>query len=291
MDLFQTAKLLRPIHHLSPLHAQMKAFQKRKSLLNEAILQYRMRKTSSCFKIIHHQLGLDDDTVCLLLVAASNTSKQQIMLMDFIKERPISIPLHLALIQLQLQSNQTDQALITLLGLLQARTVIPIALSALLIWLLQQTGQSERAYEILDSISDRLMAQRTHLPLLKQIASFHLKSQRYQVAQKQYEFLVRFDPTDAQSIAGLITAYMITEPQKADKYAATLPKVNINHLDAKVLEYSIPGVQSKIIDHATKMKKKKMKKKRKPLLPKGAENQTLDPERWLPLSQRTSSKK
>jgi signal recognition particle subunit SRP72 len=306
MDLFQIAKLLAPLHHLSPLYSQMKTFQKQKSLLNEAILQHRMRKTSNCFKIIHQQLARLDDTACLLLVATSSSGKdalkqQQVMLMEFIKERPTSIPIHLALIQTQLQSSQPNKALVTLLSLLQARTdqnnAIPIALSALLIWLLQQTGQTERAYEILDGISDGLLTQciesdvvkQETLRLLKQIASFNLKSQRYQVAVEQYEFLVRLDPTDAQSMAGLITAYMVTDLQKADKYAATLPKVNIDHLDAEALEYLVPGYdQNKTKGSSNITTTKKKKKKRKPLLPKLSLDKMPDPQRWLPLSERTS---
>lgn len=306
MDLFQIAKRLKPMHHLSSLTCQMKVFQKQTALLNEAILQYHMRKTSNCIKIIHQQLPGLDDTACLLLVATSsekNLPKQQDMLMDLVKERPTSIPIHLALIQIQLQSAQPDRALTVLLGLIQTRhnqnTVIPIALSALLIWLLQKTGQTERAYKILDEISDSLLTQciksnnhvQETLRLLKQIASFNLKNERHQVAVKQYEFLVRLDPTNPQSMVGLITAYMVTDPRKADKYAATLPKVNIDHLNAEALEHSVPGINVYVrnkMNRESYTRVKKKKKKRNPLLPRSPRDTIKDPERWMPLLERTS---
>jgi signal recognition particle subunit SRP72 len=118
-----------------------------------------------------------------------------------------------------------------------------------LVWLYQQTGQSEKAMETLDKAasiwkSDDSFAS-THTPtsIVKQTAAFKLKAGRLQEAVEDYEQLVKEDPTDAQAVAGLIAAYAQVDPTKAEQYGSALPEIALNHIDVDTLEKIVPGVK------------------------------------------------
>lgn len=285
VDLFHSAKLLKLTRPSSPLYLEFKLFQQRNLLFNQALMQYHMKKASACRKILD-QIPLSDRTgVCLILKAATEKKydKRIDLLQQFTIEHKLDIPLHLALIQSLMETHKDEEALIILLQLLRRLNMnklnIPIALTALLIWLYQRIGKPDRAYDLLDSIEEAL----DQTTLKKQIAAFNLKMNRHDIAAKQYESLVRQDPRDMQSMAGLITAYHHTDPGKADKYMNSLPKINIQHIHVDELEHISIATNSH--KHASLVKKERKKKKRKPLLPIQLDKDP-DPERWLPKSER-----
>ncbi|EIE87601.1 hypothetical protein RO3G_12312 [Rhizopus delemar RA 99-880] len=281
-DLDEVAKTLK-LATSKEVDAKLKGYQKRVILMNESLLHLYSKKVSSA---TFHQ---------------HKASKAIEELKKYAERRPSSLAIHFATIQLQLLESQHAAALQTLqhyLAAAQKQDQYRPALVALLVWLYQQTGQSELAMETLDKAASVWKTDAafttTHTPtsIIKQTAAFKLKASRFEEAVADYEQLVKEDPTDAQAVAGLIAAYAQVDPAKAEQYGNALPEIALNHLDIDTLEKVVPGVKRGYVKkdpNSVHVKKPKEKKKRTPLLPKNMDpNVQPDPERWLPKQERST---
>ncbi|KAI9279018.1 hypothetical protein BC943DRAFT_284326 [Umbelopsis sp. AD052] len=294
-DLFDAAKKLKAAS-AKELDSKLFAHQKRVISMNEALLNLYM-----------HKYPGNEDLYLILAAVSAHQNKNSKALSDlesFAKEQPQSLAIRFAIIQLQLIDSKRNAALETLESYLnevksQPEVYYQPALIALLVWLYEQTGQSERAMQTLDDASAQwkkgTSSTSTKPPssILKQTAAFKLKAGRFQDAVTDYEQLVKADPMDAQAIAGLITAYAEVNPALAEKYGNSLPAFESGELDLVTLEHVVPGVKRRYVKKDGKdghvAKKSKNKKKRKALLPKQYDAQaTPDPERWLPKRERSS---
>ncbi|KAG1056959.1 hypothetical protein G6F43_001180 [Rhizopus delemar] len=305
-DLDEVAKTLK-LATSKEADAKLKGYQKRVILMNESLLHLYSKKYSACRD--HAQKLIDkypdNDTLYLILGSATfhqhKASKAIEELKKYAERRPSSLAIHFATIQLQLLESQHAAALQTLqhyLAAAQKQDQYRPALVALLVWLYQQTGQSELAMETLDKAASVWKTDAafttTHTPtsIIKQTAAFKLKASRFEEAVADYEQLVKEDPTDAQAVAGLIAAYAQVDPAKAEQYGNALPEIALNHLDIDTLEKVVPGVKRGYVKkdpNSVHVKKPKEKKKRTPLLPKNMDpNVQPDPERWLPKQERST---
>lgn len=290
---------------------KLKNYQKRVISMNEILLQLYSNKYSACRdqaqKLVEKYP--DNDNLYLVLATATyhqhKATKAVEELKKYSEKKPSSLAIRFAIIQLQLLESQPALALETLQGYLNnvkpEKTVYyKPAIIALLVWLYEQTGQSEKAMEILDEASniwknDSTFKQSSIAPTtstMKQIAAFKLKTGRFQEAVVDYEQLVKNDPSDSQSIAGLIAAYAEVDPKKAEQYGNALPSITLNHLDIDTLEKIVPGVKRGYVKKDpngihTKKARKTKKKKRATLLPKNMDKQP-DSERWIPKQERST---
>ncbi|KAH8552816.1 hypothetical protein BGW37DRAFT_518783 [Umbelopsis sp. PMI_123] len=310
-DLFDAAKKLKTAS-AKELDSKLFSHQKRVIAMNDALLNLYMHKYNACTditqKLLEKYPGNDDLYLILAAVSAhqNKISKALSDLESFAKKEPQSLAIRFAIIQLQLIDSKHSAALDTLENYLngvksQPEVYYQPALIALLVWLYEQTGQSERAMETLDNASVQWKqgtsstSSKPPSSILKQTAAFKLKAGRFQDAATDYEQLVKADPMDAQAIAGLITAYAEVNPALAEKYGNSLPAFETGSLDLTTLEHVVPGVKRRYVKKDGKdghiSKKSKNKKKRKPLLPKQYDPQaTPDPERWVPKRERSSYK-
>ncbi|KAI9270443.1 hypothetical protein BDA99DRAFT_501798 [Phascolomyces articulosus] len=292
--------------------ARLKRYQKRVISMNESLLHLYMNKYDACRDLAQRLIQKYPENETLYLVLAAATYQQHKAeaaveeLKKYADKNPKSLALRFATIQLQLLQSRPAAALATLesyLSMLDEKNnkkeYYQPAIIALLIWLYEQTGQSEKAMETLDKASaywktDKEFASNAPTSIMKQTASFKLQTGRYSEAASDFEELVKADPTDAQAIAGLISAYIEVDPAKAEQYGNALPAIALDHLDIAALERSVPGVKRGYVkkqhDRA-RATKPKTKKKRKPLLPKEYdESKTPDPERWIPARERSTYK-
>ncbi|KAI9305739.1 hypothetical protein BJ944DRAFT_161177 [Cunninghamella echinulata] len=303
-DLFDSAKKMKTANG-KDADVKLRKYQKRIISMNEGLLQMYMNK--------------------LYLILAGATYHQQKKadkaieeLQAFAKQHPSSLAIRFATIQLELLSSQPVKALKTLEDYL-AQQQSPYqhpAVVALLVWLYEQTNQSEKAMTTLDEASvywkqnnvtttttataaAASVVQEPELAspsILKQTAAFKLKSERYHDAAVDYEQLVKEDPTDIQAIAGLVAAYAEIDPLKAEQYGQALPSITSNtNLNMDDLEHVVPGVKKGYVKKDMNSQSKKLKKikskKRAPLLPKNYDaNKQPDPERWLALRDRSTYK-
>uniref|UniRef100_A0A8C6QY92 Signal recognition particle subunit SRP72 n=1 Tax=Nannospalax galili TaxID=1026970 RepID=A0A8C6QY92_NANGA len=139
-----------------------------------------------------------------------------------------------------------------------------------------------------------------HLSLIREAANFKLKYGRKKEAISDLEQLWKQNPKDIHTLAQLISAYSLVDPEKAKVLSKHLPSSDSMSLkvDVEALENS-PGATyvrkkgGKVTgDNQPKeqgqgdLKKKKKKKKGK--LPKNYDPKvTPDPERWLPMRERS----
>ncbi|KAI8381198.1 uncharacterized protein BYT42DRAFT_604206 [Radiomyces spectabilis] len=308
-DLFDVAKKLKTATG-KEADTKLRRYQKRVIAGNEALLQLYQSKYAACRDAAQKLLDKypNDDKLYLILAAATYHQHKAEAAVDELKKyaekNPASLAIRFATIQLQLLSSQPAAALTVLTSYLthvgedNKKDFYQPAVVALLVWLYEQTGQSEKAMETLDKASlywktDKALAFTTSTSILKQTATFKLKSGRYQDAVSDFEQLVKADPTDLQSLAGLIAVYAEVDPVKAEQYGEALPGIAMDHVDVDTLERIVPGVKRGYVKKEHKsgvVKKPKEKKKRKPLLPKKNydPNQTPDPERWLPARERST---
>ncbi|KAI8967518.1 hypothetical protein BDF20DRAFT_917462 [Mycotypha africana] len=307
-DLEDAAKRLK-IATNKEADTRLKNYQKRVISMNECLLQLYSKKYSACRdqaqKLIEKYPNNDD--LYLILASATYYQLKATKAIEELKKcsekKPKSLAIRFAIIQLQLMDSKPVAALTTLQSYLQTvkedkNTYYKPALVALSVWLYEQSGQPQKAMEILDEASsvwkqdpefDGAVAPAS---TLKQTAAFKLKAGRYEEAVAEYEQLVKADPSDAQALAGLIAAYAEVDPEKAEQYGSSLPAVSLEHLDIDNLENAVPGVKRGYVRKDSNTRhttKPKTKKKRAPLLPKIMDsNSKPDPERWLPKYERSN---
>ncbi|NXF04195.1 SRP72 protein, partial [Smithornis capensis] len=139
-----------------------------------------------------------------------------------------------------------------------------------------------------------------HLSLIREAANFKLKHGRKKEAISDLEELWKQNPKDVHTLAQLISAYSLVDPEKAKVLSKHLPSSDTMSLkvDVDALENShgatyvrkkagkLTGDNQQKEQGQGEMKKKKKKKKGK--LPKNYDPKvTPDPERWLPMRERS----
>uniref|UniRef100_H0Z301 Signal recognition particle subunit SRP72 n=3 Tax=Passeriformes TaxID=9126 RepID=H0Z301_TAEGU len=139
-----------------------------------------------------------------------------------------------------------------------------------------------------------------HLSLIREAANFKLKHGRKKEAISDLEELWKQNPKDVHTLAQLISAYSLVDPEKAKVLSKHLPSSDTMSLkvDVDALENShgatyvrkkagkLTGDNQQKEQGQGEVKKKKKKKKGK--LPKNYDPKvTPDPERWLPMRERS----
>ncbi|NWT24954.1 SRP72 protein, partial [Cardinalis cardinalis] len=139
-----------------------------------------------------------------------------------------------------------------------------------------------------------------HLSLIREAANFKLKHGRKKEAISDLEELWKQNPKDVHTLAQLISAYSLVDPEKAKVLSKHLPSSDTMSLkvDVDALENShgatyvrkkaakLTGDNQQKEEGQGEVKKKKKKKKGK--LPKNYDPKvTPDPERWLPMRERS----
>ncbi|XP_065733465.1 signal recognition particle subunit SRP72 isoform X2 [Phocoena phocoena] len=140
----------------------------------------------------------------------------------------------------------------------------------------------------------------SHLSLIREAANFKLKYGRKKEAISDLEQLWKQNPKDIHTLAQLISAYSLVDPEKAKALSKHLPSSDSMSLkvDVEALENS-PGATyirkkgGKVAGDSQPKEQgqgdlKKKKKKKKGKLPKNYDPKvTPDPERWLPMRERS----
>ncbi|KAF9168637.1 Signal recognition particle core component [Actinomortierella ambigua] len=271
-DLYDSAKKIRTAT-AKQLGVKFFESQKRAIAMNEVLLQLYQGKFAACREAARQLLKTYSsnknknnnnhmDALRLILAATQarqkKTAKAIEELVEFAQERPESVALQFAILQLQLsQGNDYVAAIESLrrfLDRLPSEEQHRPGMVALLVWLYDQAGQGDKGVELL-SESSAIWAKSSStsaggsdnkmpVALQRQMAAFKLRSHRYREAAKDYEALVRADPEDPSAIAGLIMAYSEYEPALAEQYGASLPEMqHLVHLDVEALEKVVPGLK------------------------------------------------
>ncbi|KAM4049436.1 signal recognition particle subunit SRP72 [Anomaloglossus baeobatrachus] len=139
----------------------------------------------------------------------------------------------------------------------------------------------------------------SHLALIREASNFKLKHGRKKEAINDLEQLWKQNPKDIHTLAQLISAYSLVDANKAKVLSEHLPSSDTMHLkvDVDALENSTGAtfIRKKAAKVAAEQAKvqgqveiKKKRKKKKGKLPKNYDPKvTPDPERWLPMRERS----
>jgi len=109
--------------------------------------------------------------------------------------------------------------------------------------------------------------------------------------------VLKVNKNDLEAIPGLVIAYSSIDPKQAEKYSSRLPPPTEKNIDVSKLEaaISLTGVKANKqeggeVNNKDAKKEKEKKKKKKKILPKDL-TKPVDPERWIPLKQRSYYKR
>ena len=136
--------------------------------------------------------------------------------------------------------------------------------------------------------------------MVKKLIDFKLHCNNPEEAAKDYEKLVKADPTNVQAISGLVIALSKFDIQKAEEYEQFLQTDHLNELvkslniDNLESSYASTKTYKKMVNQSIANNEKprvKKPRKRKPFVPKNfIPNFKPDPERWLPKYERSNYK-
>ncbi|XP_010226465.1 PREDICTED: signal recognition particle subunit SRP72 [Tinamus guttatus] len=139
-----------------------------------------------------------------------------------------------------------------------------------------------------------------HLSLIREAANFKLKHGRKKEAISDLEELWKQNPKDVHTLAQLISAYSLVDPEKAKVLSKHLPssdtlslKVDVDALENSHGATYVRKKAGKLAGDNQQKEQgqgdvKKKKKKKKGTLPKNYDPKvTPDPERWLPMRERS----
>ncbi|KAF9356270.1 hypothetical protein BGX26_005492 [Mortierella sp. AD094] len=326
-DLFDSHKKIKTAT-TKALGVKFFSTQKRAIAMNELLLNLYQNKFVACRDTARQLLKSQPDNDALYLILAATMHKQKKTakaleeLVEYAAIRPESVAIQFAIVQLQLLDGQdytaAIESLTRFLKKLPQNEQHRPGYVALLVWLYDQAGQGEKGVDLLSEASAVWAkdSKSATMPstLLRQTAAFKLRSHRYKDAAKDYEELVRADPSDPAAIAGLIMAYSEFEPALAEKYGASLPEMkNIKAFDVDSLEKVVPGLKREYVSAKSsaaaggasavgsrrrpglrpRRSGARKPNKRKPLLPKNLDPSQKghpDPERWLPKRDRAAAR-
>ncbi|ORX75299.1 hypothetical protein BCR32DRAFT_296982 [Anaeromyces robustus] len=171
-------------------------------------------------------------------------------------------------------------------------------LLSLVLWLNEKCDNIEKALDLLQTYIDN-NDDNEDQALVKKLIDFKLHCNNPEEAAKDYEKLVKADPTNVEAISGLVIALSNFDIQKAEEYEQFLRTDHLNELvkglniDELETSYASTKTYKKMVNPIANNEKPRVKKprKRKPFVPKNfIPNFKPDPERWLPKYERSNYK-
>lgn len=286
---------------------------------NRALLALYSGKPSECRKILGNSTSADDEIVnASILFQEKEFGQASSMLIKWGKKHAKT---ELALIKaaaMFVQSEQLDNCANMLL-ILPPKVLHHPVITDLLISIYTELDQGAKAVKVLD---EAIVFHKTSggaaggdnlVKMLRRSARYKLDSGDAKAAAQLLEEIHKNQPNDVAVLAELIGAYSTFDKERAEKTASKLPPLeklteglNIEEVEqwAKVASWAKKPIKTKVeekpvapsatvadeVDGKTKNLEKK-RKKRKPKYPKtfnpDGENGPIDPERWIPLRDRT----
>ncbi|UJR16379.1 hypothetical protein I4U23_003282 [Adineta vaga] len=304
---------------------KLNAFQKKIIQVNEALLAIYTGQHDTARRILDKMVQKNDDTddtiplakVSLLMKEKKLPEATQ-LLQEFIenhKEKRISIYCRLTYVQLLLSQGKVSQACDFIRK--DAELLVKPGIVATLVTLYNYLEDSKSAAEVLNEAVDRLYNldrtkgknSRALSYLIKQNIIYQEKQGNAQRVTEMLEILHKLYPNDTNTLSKLIVHYLKSDPDRANLLAQKLPSIKqlAEGVDADMLESTFGKRVQKAEKATEKIKpsdskstltttaaaatgaaKQKKKRKRKICLPKKYDSSSKpDPERWLPLRERS----
>jgi len=237
-----------------------------------------------------------------ILYRQKKTSEALSELEKQFNENKSSLKLCLSIAQFKIMEEKYEDALKTVEAYIKCTNTdvneFPGLLS-LILWLNEKCGNIEKSLDLLQNYIDKNDANEDQ-KLVKKLIDFKLHCNNPEEAAKDYEKLVKADPTNVEAISGLVIALSKFNIKKAEEYEQFLQTDHLSELvkslniDELESSYASTKTYKKIVNQTIANNEKprvKKPRKRKPFVPKNfIPNFKPDPERWLPKYERSNYK-
>ncbi|KAM8962309.1 signal recognition particle subunit SRP72 [Pelodytes ibericus] len=275
---------------------------------NKALLSMYTNQAEQCRKLAISLQSQNPEHLLPVLIQAAQLCREKQhsraveLLQEFADQHPVHAPqIKLTMAQLKLAQGNVTKACMILKSIKELEHK-PGMVSAL-VTMHSHDEDIDSAIEVFtQAISWYQKNQpnsQTHLSLIREAANFKLKHGRKKEAINDLEQLWKQNPKDIHTLAQLISAYSLVDAEKAKVLSKHLPssdtmtlKVDVDALENSTGATFVRKKAGKVVGELAKeqlqgdVKKKKKKKKGK--LPKNYDPKvTPDPERWLPMRERS----
>jgi len=315
-DLFDSEKRLK-VASSEKLQLKLTSTQKQIISFNQCLLLLHMNKTNKCMELIQSLRETIPDSPVLALIQASllfrtkKVKESEDLLKEEIQKHPNSeknVKLLLSLAQIHLSKAKSDpKEVIEILCSVPSLRQKP-GIASLLVLLYEHMGDTASAVQVLDQCVASYATQkqltekqkREYANILKATGDFKKNHGLYEQAAAAYKALLSLNRNDVESLHNLVLITADFDPQQAEEYLARIPIKIDPSVNAESLEnLPAPSLSTRRKEEremstgatnvkASKVDKAKKKKKRKPLRPKNLDpNAKPDPERWLPMKERS----
>uniref|UniRef100_A0A8C0QQ29 Signal recognition particle subunit SRP72 n=1 Tax=Chelonoidis abingdonii TaxID=106734 RepID=A0A8C0QQ29_CHEAB len=276
---------------------------------NKALLAMYTNQADQCRKLSASLQSQNPEHLLPVLIQAAQLCREKQhakaieLLQDFAEQSPAnSAQIKLTMAQLKIAQGSVTKACIILRSIEELKHK-PGMVSALV----TMYGHEEDIDSAIEVFTQAIQWYQeyqpkspVHLSLIREAANFKLKYGRKKEAISDLEELWKQNPKDIHTLAQLISAYSLVDPEKAKVLSKHLPSSDTMSLkvDVDALENSpgatyvrkkggkLTGENQQKEQGQGDVKKKKRKKKGK--LPKNYDPKvTPDPERWLPMRERS----
>lgn len=312
-DVFDSKKKVKLVANeagLKKLNSQQQAVV----LFNRCLFALQMNQLEQCRQLLIELKSLSPNCEITILVESAlinrekKVSESSALLEQHMKSNPSSVLLHLTLAQIYLsQGNLTKvrEVLEKVPDLVQYLGIVSVLIS-----LYTAMGDVDNSMTLLDSVFRWWKTRKDVSNSVKEkvfwvIAQYKLQHSRPQEAADVFEHLYRQDKKNTRYLANLISAYSRFDPKKAEELGHQLSQFNslsmtididaleqmpsFKHTRRQVTKAEM-GKKQDVGPQTSEVQKKK--KKRKPKLPKNYDpSKPPDPERWLPLRERSYYRK
>ncbi|XP_019377845.1 PREDICTED: signal recognition particle subunit SRP72 [Gavialis gangeticus] len=276
---------------------------------NKALLAMYTNQADQCRKLSGSLQSQSPEHLLPVLIEAAQLCREKQhakaveLLQDFADQHPASaVEIKLTMAQLKIAQGSVTKACIILKSIEELQHK-PGMVSAL-VTMYSHEEDIDSAIEVFTQAIQWYQQfqpkSSVHLLLIREAANFKLKHGRKKEAISDLEELWKQNPKDVHTLAQLISAYSLVDPEKAKVFSKHLPSSDTMSLkvDVEALENS-PGATyirkkgGKVTGENQQKEQgqgdvKKKKKKKKGKLPKNYDPKvTPDPERWLPMRERS----
>jgi len=293
---------------------KLNARQRKQIAINNCLLNVYTSQSDQILeltdRLVHRYPETEEVSVMMRAAVLTREGKSQEgikVLKDYAHANPDkNVDMHLAVAQILINESNIEEACETLKNM-GSSTYKPGIVSAI-VALTLKLGKPNDASKILEKAvawhRKNKIAEDNLSALWRHAADLHLRSGQAQIAANSLEELLKVNPKDVKTLAQLIIAYAQFNVQKANSLSNKLPKlIDLTpDMDVDTIESTNWLMGAKAMKKVNKFEaspgtpftdKRKLRSKRhKKRLPKNYDpNTDPDPERWLPLYERSTFRK
>eukprot|EP00998_Keelungia_sp_KM082_P005097 NODE_1650_length_1265_cov_44.631810_g1635_i0.p1 GENE.NODE_1650_length_1265_cov_44.631810_g1635_i0~~NODE_1650_length_1265_cov_44.631810_g1635_i0.p1 ORF type:complete len:404 (-),score=100.11 NODE_1650_length_1265_cov_44.631810_g1635_i0:52-1221(-) len=325
-DRFDSLKRLKYVTQAN-VDATLTSHQRLVAKFNNALLMLSMNKVDNCRSICDQLMTSSSDlgplALCALHVKDNKLAQAKSALQGWLQQPGCDahIRVWLTLAQLSLMQNDVNSAIATLSAVPNKETQ-PAVLATLVQLHVRQNNAAaglavlEAALAAAAKAPESRENKKWHLTLLREVATFQLRGNRFQEAAKSYHAVLQVDSKDSAARCGIIEAYARFDLNEAetvlDRYRGGVDEAKVATLlrdEDELEEMTVPRPRVAKEDASRKRpleddnmdqdedgpadepQRKKRKKPKKNRHPAKNPDGNPDPERWKPLRERSYYKK